>query len=72
MSLLECRNKIAHGEYDIPGKQTFLELFDDIVGLISHFKDDIQNLCVTEGFKKIGQYETSMWQLLPSVIYGLR
>lgn len=52
VSLLACRNKIAHGEYDIPGKQTFLELFDDIVGLISHFKDDIQNLCITEGFKK--------------------
>ena len=51
-SLLDRRNKIAHGEYDIPTKQMFLELFDDIVELISVFKTDIQNLCVTEGFKK--------------------
>lgn len=51
-SLLSRRNKIAHGEYDIPSLKSFLCLYDNIINVLCEFKDDLQNLCCTEGYKK--------------------
>ena len=51
-SLLAKRNAIAHGEHLDITKELFLLLYDDIVKLITMFKDDLQNLCCTESYKK--------------------
>ena len=51
-SLLNRRNAIAHGEYLDITPELFLDLYQDILGLIQQFKSDLQNLCVTESYKR--------------------
>lgn len=51
-SLLARRNKIAHGEGNIPAFDSFIDLFQSVFDMLDCFKNDIQNLCATEGYKK--------------------
>ena len=51
-SLLNRRNAIAHGEYLDISPELFCGLHQDILALIKKFKDDLQNLCVTESYKR--------------------
>lgn len=50
-SLLKNRNSIAHGEKCNVSRDEFISLFDDIISLITNFKDDLQNICATEAYK---------------------
>ena len=50
-SLLKNRNSIAHGQKCNVSKEEFISLFDDIISLITNFKDDLQNICATEAYK---------------------
>ncbi|WP_089273763.1 MAE_28990/MAE_18760 family HEPN-like nuclease [Puniceibacterium sediminis] len=53
-SLVERRNKVAHGEFlDIEGGD-FSTLVDDILILMRLYKTDIENAASQEGYKRIG------------------
>lgn len=52
-SLVNRRNRIAHGEYiDISG-QEFHILVDDILQLMREYKTDIENAASTESYKRL-------------------
>lgn len=51
-SLVERRNKIAHGEFLDLSSGDFGPLVEDILNLMRHFKNDILNAAATEAFKK--------------------
>jgi hypothetical protein len=51
-SLLDRRNRIAHGEYLDVDHVGFEELCDDVLSLVRRFKDDVENYAVRELFKK--------------------
>lgn len=50
-SLLERRNKIAHGEYLDVDSQAFEMLADEVLGLLRMYKTDIENLASTNAFR---------------------
>lgn len=53
VSLLEKRNKIAHGEYlDIDGRD-FSELLKDVLLMMEMFKSDILNSASTGGYREV-------------------
>lgn len=51
-SLVERRNKIAHGEYLDLTSGDFGPLVDEVLGLLRWFKNDLMNAAVTEAYKK--------------------
>lgn len=51
-SLVDRRNKIAHGEYLDLKSSDFSGLADDVLDLMRHFKNDILNAAVTEAYKR--------------------
>jgi MAE_28990/MAE_18760-like HEPN len=51
-SLVERRNKIAHGEQlDIDAK-IFNELVDEVVGLLRLYKNDLQNIVIQNSYRR--------------------
>ncbi|MDK1390009.1 MAE_28990/MAE_18760 family HEPN-like nuclease [Sinorhizobium sp. 8-89] len=51
-SLVNRRNKIAHGEFiDIGGKE-FGELLDDVLQIMREYKTDLQNAASTAAYKR--------------------
>lgn len=52
-SLLNRRNKIAHGEYLEVGSDGFRKLADEILTLLRSYKTDIENSATLESYKKI-------------------
>ena len=51
-SLLERRNKIAHGEYLDLDTTQFRDLADEVVSLLRGFKTDIQNAATLKSYKR--------------------
>lgn len=51
-SLVERRNHIAHGEPLDIGVQDYLELHDEVMGLLDEFRNQIQNAVATDRFLK--------------------
>ncbi len=51
-TLLENRNRIAHGEYLSVNAERFYELTDDILEMLRWFKTDIENAAVQNAFLK--------------------
>lgn len=50
-SLLERRNKIAHGEYLDIDAVSFGKLADEVLGLLRMYKTDIENLASTSAYR---------------------
>lgn len=52
-SLVDRRNKVAHGEFlDVAGDD-FSRLVDDVLGLMRQYKTDIENAASLEGYKRV-------------------
>lgn len=51
-SLVERRNKIAHGEYLEVGGEEFGKLIDNVLDLMRHYKTDIENAATSGSFKR--------------------
>jgi hypothetical protein len=48
--LLNWRNKVAHGKGLYPDEGEFSDLYQEITGLIRHFKDQVQNAAMLRSF----------------------
>lgn len=55
-SLVERRNKIAHGEYLDLKSGDFGQLVDEVLGIMRWFKNDLVNAAATEAYKKSAQH----------------
>lgn len=51
-SLVDRRNKVAHGEFLEIGGKEFGELMDDVLGLMRNYKTDIENAASLESFRR--------------------
>lgn len=51
-SLVNRRNKVAHGEYMDLGSKEFGELVDEVLQLMRDYKTDLLNAASTEGYKR--------------------
>lgn len=51
--LLKKRNHIAHGKYLTVDRDEFLEIFDEVIGLMNLLKDKISNSASLEKYKRI-------------------
>ena len=56
-SLVDRRNKIAHGEFLDLNREDFKELADDILVLMRWFKIDLLNAAATQAFKRAASKE---------------
>ena len=52
-SLVDRRNKIAHGEYLEIGGNDFSSLIDDMLGLMRLYKTDLENAASLESYKRV-------------------
>jgi len=50
-SLVNRRNKIAHGDYLDLDSASFADLANEVIGLLRSFRIDIENIVTTESFK---------------------
>lgn len=53
ISLVERRNKIAHGEFLEIGGKEFGELVTEVIGIMRQFKTDLENAASLEAYKRI-------------------
>jgi hypothetical protein len=51
-SLLEARNTIAHGERASIDRAGFEDLLAEVIGLMRHFKNDIENAVATKSYMR--------------------
>ena len=52
-SILNRRNKIAHGRYVDVGADEFVELSDQIIALLRGFKTDIENSLIQDSYTRV-------------------
>lgn len=50
--LLKSRNEIAHGNYLLIDREEYLELHIEIINLLNIFKNQIENACLQEKYKR--------------------
>ncbi|MBD2393499.1 MAE_28990/MAE_18760 family HEPN-like nuclease [Cyanobacterium aponinum UTEX 3222] len=50
--LLKSRNEIAHGSYLLIDREEYLELHIEIINLLNIFKNQIENACLQEKYKR--------------------
>ncbi|WP_330202804.1 MAE_28990/MAE_18760 family HEPN-like nuclease [Cyanobacterium sp. DS4] len=50
--LLKSRNEIAHGNYLLIDREEYLELHIEIINLLNIFKNQVENACLQEKYKR--------------------
>ena len=51
LKLVGRRNHVAHGESIEIDTDDFIEMVDEVIGLMSTFKNLVENSCITEAYK---------------------
>ena len=52
--LLGTRNRVAHGDYEIVTCDEYLELHDDVIGMMDEYRDQLSNAVAMELYKRHG------------------
>jgi len=50
--LLKTRNEIAHGEDSVFDREAYLELHEDIIGMLNIFQNQIENAAIQKKFRR--------------------
>jgi hypothetical protein len=50
--VLKTRNEIAHGNYSVFDREAYLELHEDIIGMLNIFRDQIENAAIQKKFRR--------------------
>lgn len=50
--LLRSRNNIAHGSYWVIDKEEYLELHDEVIGMLNLFRNQIENAAINKNFMR--------------------